>query len=62
MPIRIVDMIVDGRVIRSEEVSWLGLPGARPMTDAECIAEAIDGLWYDRFTPPPGATFRVREP
>jgi len=59
---RIVDVLVDGAVVRSEEVSYFRLPWARPMSDQECIANALDELWYARFEPPPGATYRVRDP
>jgi hypothetical protein len=62
MPSRIVDVIVDGEVILSEEVSWFRLPWMKPMTDEACIAEALDQLWYDRFEPPSNTTYRVRDP
>jgi hypothetical protein len=62
MPVRVVDVIVDDRVIRSEEVSWFALPWVRPLSDDACIAEAVDQLWYDRFEAPANATFRVRDP
>lgn len=62
MPSRIVDVIVDGQVILSEEVSWVRLPWTKPMTDDACIAEALDQLWYDHFEPPADATYRVRAP
>lgn len=62
MQSRVVDVVVDGQVIRSEEVFWTGLPGAEPMSDEACIASALEELWYGRFEPPPNATFRVRDP
>jgi len=62
MPVRLVDVIVDGRIVRSEEVSYLRLPWSRCMSDADCIAEALNGLWHDRFEAPANATFRVRDP
>lgn len=61
MPSRIVDVVVDGRIIRSEQVSWFGLPWAKPLSDEACIASALEELWHDRFEPPPNATFRVRD-
>jgi hypothetical protein len=59
---RIVDVVVNDAVVRSEEVAYFRLPWTRPMSDQDCIANALDELWYDRFEPPPGARYRVREP
>jgi hypothetical protein len=64
MPIvrRVVDVIVDGAVVQSEEVVYFRLPWTRPMSDQDCISNALDDLWHGRFEPPAGATYRVREP
>lgn len=32
------------------------------MSHKDCIAEALDALWHERFEPPENATFRVRDP
>lgn len=58
---RIVDVLVDDAVVRSEEVVYFRLPLARPMSDEDCIANALDELRHGGFEPPPGATYRVRE-
>ena len=61
MPKRIVDVIVEGHILRSEEVSWFGLPWARPLSDDACIASALEELFFQRFEVPANATFRVRD-
>lgn len=58
---RVVDVLVDDEVVCSEEVVYFRLPWSRPMSDADCIAAALDDLWYGGFDPPAGATYRVRD-